>query len=70
MRNAYKILVGYPEGKRLLGRSSRRWEDNIIMNLREIEWESMDWIHLRSVGDPCEHNYEASGCIKGGEFPY
>jgi hypothetical protein len=35
-RNAYKILVGKPEGKRLLGRHRRRCEDNIRMDLREI----------------------------------
>jgi hypothetical protein len=35
-RNAYKILVGKPEGKRRLGRPRRRWEHNIKMNLREI----------------------------------
>jgi hypothetical protein len=34
------------EGKRPLGRSSRRWETNIRMNLREIWWEGVDWIHL------------------------
>jgi hypothetical protein len=34
-RNAYMILVGKPEGKRPLGRLRRRWEDNIIMDLRE-----------------------------------
>jgi hypothetical protein len=33
-RNAYSILVGKPEGKRLLGRPRRRWVDNIKMNLR------------------------------------
>jgi hypothetical protein len=38
-RNAYKILVGRPEGKRLLGRRRRRWEDKIRMDLREIVWE-------------------------------
>jgi hypothetical protein len=36
MRNAYKILVGKPEGKRPLGRPRRRWEDNIKMDLRKI----------------------------------
>jgi hypothetical protein len=46
MRNAYKILVGKPEGKRPLGRPRRRWEDNIKMNLREIEWEGVDWIRV------------------------
>jgi hypothetical protein len=35
-RNAYRILVGKPEGKRPLGRPRRRWEDNIKMDLREI----------------------------------
>jgi hypothetical protein len=35
-RNAYKILIGKPEGKRSLGRQRRRWVDNIKMDLREI----------------------------------
>jgi hypothetical protein len=35
-RNAYKIFVGKPEGKRQLGRPSCRWEDNIKMDLREV----------------------------------
>jgi hypothetical protein len=35
-RNAYRILVGNPEGKRSLGRSRPRWLDNIKMDLREI----------------------------------
>jgi hypothetical protein len=43
-RNAFKILVGKPEGKRPLGRHRRRWEANIRMDLREIEWGDMDWI--------------------------
>jgi hypothetical protein len=38
-RNACRILVGKPEGKRPLGRSSRRWVDNIKINLREIGWD-------------------------------
>jgi hypothetical protein len=36
VRDAYKILVGRPEGRRPLGRSRRRWEDNIKLDLREI----------------------------------
>jgi hypothetical protein len=44
--NGYRILVGKPEGKRLLGRPRRRWMYNIKMNLREIEWDGMDWIDL------------------------
>jgi len=46
MRNAYKILVKKPEGKKPLGRSRRRWEDNISMYIREIGWEGVNWIHV------------------------
>jgi hypothetical protein len=41
-RNAYRILVGKPEGKRPLGRPRSRWVDNIKMDLLEIVWGSMD----------------------------
>jgi hypothetical protein len=50
-RNAYRILVGKPEGKRPLGRPRRRWVDNIKMDLREIEWDGMDWIDLAQDRD-------------------
>jgi hypothetical protein len=50
-RNAYRILVRKPEGKRPLGRSRRRWEDSIRMDLREIGWGSMDWIDLAQDRD-------------------
>jgi hypothetical protein len=43
-RNAYRTLVGNPEGKRPLGRPRRRWVDNIKMDLREIGWDGGDWI--------------------------
>jgi hypothetical protein len=45
-RNAYRILVGKPEGRTPLGRPRRRWEYNIKMDLREIGWGGMGWIHL------------------------
>jgi hypothetical protein len=45
-RNAYRILVGKPEGKRRLGRPRRRWVDNIKMDLREVGWDGRDWIDL------------------------
>jgi hypothetical protein len=45
-RNAYRILMGKPEGKRPLGRPRCRWVDNIKMDLREIGWDGMDWIGL------------------------
>jgi hypothetical protein len=48
-RNAFKILVGKPEGEILLGRPRRRWVDNIKMDLREIGWDGMDWIDLAEV---------------------
>jgi hypothetical protein len=37
-RGAYWVLVGRPEGRRLLGRPRRRWEDNIKMDLQEVGW--------------------------------
>jgi hypothetical protein len=45
-RNAYRILVGKPEGKRPHGRQKRRWMDNIKIYLRKIGWGDLDWIHL------------------------
>jgi hypothetical protein len=44
--NAYRILVGKPEGKRPLRRRRRRWVDNTKMDLREIRWDGMNWIDL------------------------
>jgi len=45
MWNACNILVGRPEGKRLLRRPWHRWEDNIRMNLRELGWKDVDWMY-------------------------
>jgi hypothetical protein len=42
---------GKSEGKRLLGRPRRRWKNNIRMDLKEIGWEDVDWIHLTEVRD-------------------
>jgi hypothetical protein len=50
-RNAYRILVGMPEGKRPLGRRRLRWVDNIKMDLREIRWDGVDWIDLAQDRD-------------------
>jgi hypothetical protein len=44
--NAYRILVGNPEGRRPLGRPRRTWLDNINIDLKEIERDGMDWIDL------------------------
>ena len=50
-RGVYRVLVGKPEGKRLLGRPTRRWEDNIKMDFREIGCVGMDWIELAQDRD-------------------
>jgi hypothetical protein len=44
MRNAYKVLVGKPEGKRSLGRPRRRWEANIKTVINKKGCEYIDWI--------------------------
>jgi hypothetical protein len=49
-RGAYRILVGRPEGRRLLGRPRRRWKDNIKMDLQEVGW-CMDCIELAQDRD-------------------
>jgi hypothetical protein len=50
-RNAYRILMGKPEGKRPLGRTRRRWVDNFKMDLRVIGWDGMVWIDLAQDRD-------------------
>jgi hypothetical protein len=45
VRGAHNILVAKPEGRRPLGRPMRRWEDNIKMDLGEIGFGDVDWIH-------------------------
>jgi sorting nexin-29 len=50
-RNVYRVLVEKPEGKRLLERPRRRWEDGIKMDLREIGWGGVEWIHLAEDRD-------------------
>jgi hypothetical protein len=51
MRNADIILIEKPEGKRALGRPRRKLEDNIKMDLWEVGWEVVDWMHLAQVRD-------------------
>jgi hypothetical protein len=45
-KGAYRVLVGWPEGKRPLGRPRRRWEDNIKMDLTEMRIDGVNWIRL------------------------
>ena len=43
---SYRVLVGKPEGKKLLVRPTHRWDDNIKRDLQEVGWGSIDWIDL------------------------
>jgi hypothetical protein len=66
-RNAYRLLVGNPEGKRPLRRPRRRWVDNFRMDLGEVGWSDMDWIGLaqdRNRESSCEFGIEPSGSMK------
>jgi hypothetical protein len=42
-RNAYRLVMGKPEGKRPLERPRRRWWDNIRMDLVKVGWDDVDW---------------------------
>jgi hypothetical protein len=50
-RNAYRILVGKPEGKRPLGRPRLRWVDNIKVDHRKIGWGGVEWMGLAQDRD-------------------
>jgi hypothetical protein len=52
-RNAYRLLVGKPEGKRQLGRPRCRWVDNIRMDLGEVGWDDVGWIGLAQDRNRC-----------------
>jgi hypothetical protein len=54
-RNAYRLLVGKPEGRRPLERSRRRWVDNIRMDLVEVGWvmrTGLVWLRIETSGEP------------------
>jgi len=51
MRNANRILVRKPKGKRSLGRSRYRWEDNTEIDLKERRRKYADWIHFIQNGN-------------------
>jgi hypothetical protein len=62
-KKVYKILVGKPKGKTPLKRLRCRWVERIKMDLREIGWEGVEWIHLLRMGltiGCCEHGVELS----------
>jgi hypothetical protein len=52
-RGAYRVLVGKPEGRKPLGRPSRRWEDNIKMDRRQVGlggWTGSNWLRIGTDG--------------------
>ena len=63
----YRVLVGKPEGRRLLGRPRHRWVDNIRMDLQEVGC-GLGWSGIETGGDACECGNEPSGSMKCGEF--
>jgi hypothetical protein len=50
-RVVHRLLVGKPEGKRLLGRPRRRWEDNVKMDSQEVGGDRGDWMELAKDRD-------------------
>ena len=50
-RGIYRVVMGKFEGKRPIGRSRHRWEDNIKMDLQEVGCRDMDWIDLAQDRD-------------------
>jgi hypothetical protein len=63
----YKVLVGKPEGKRLLGRPRRRWKGNIKIDIHEVAyggWTGSIWLRIGT--GTCECGNEPSGSIKWG----
>jgi hypothetical protein len=51
LKGSYYLGLGKPEGKKTLGRTRRRWVDNIKMDLKEIGWDGRDWIELAQDRD-------------------
>ena len=50
-RGVYRVLLGKHEGKRPLGRSRRRWDDTIKMDLHDVECGGIDWIEMAQDRD-------------------
>jgi hypothetical protein len=60
-RGTYRISVGKPEGKRLLGRPRHRWESNVGKDHKEIgwlAWTGLMWLKIGQLVSSCEHGNE------------
>ena len=69
VKSAFKILIGKPTGKRPVGRSSHRWEDNIRMDIEEIGVSMRNWLiqlSIESLESSCECGIEPLGFIRLG----
>jgi hypothetical protein len=64
-RGVCRVLVGKPEGKRPLGRTRSRWEDNIKMDLQEVDCVGLDWIELAQDRD----SWALVNAVKNFRFP-
>jgi hypothetical protein len=65
-------LLGKPEGRRQLGRPEHRWEANIRMDIREVGWEIVDWMHMSQERDQWQalmNMVMNLGSVEDGEFP-
>jgi len=68
-RGIPRVPVGKPEGKKPLGRSRRRWEDYIKMDLREVGCGGLDWIELaQDCRTLVSGGNKPSGSVKCGDF--
>ena len=65
-RSVLKILTGTPIGKRLLGRPSCRWEDNIRMGVKEVGVNTRNWVDSAQDRDYCECRIETRGSKSQG----
>ena len=71
--SVYRVLVGIPQGRRLLGQPRRRWEDNIETDLQEVvcgAWTVSSRLRIGTVAGTCESGNEPSGSIICEEFLY
>jgi hypothetical protein len=66
LRNAYNVLIRKPERNRPLRRCRCRWEGNIRMDLKEIGWEGVDWMHL---AEDMDHFWSCGNTVMNHRVP-